>query len=101
MRWGYYYKTSARRTCFRLLDARLCLSCEVIFEAEVCPLCGGEWFVPVSKWIEPLQPAAQPGEVRERKAGSQGKQHAKPRDPVSMLFDHLHVRWSRSGARGR
>ena len=77
---------------------RLCLSCEVIFEAEVCPLCGGESFVPVTKWIEPLQPAAQSVEEPGREPGARGKQRARPRDPVSILFEYLHLRSSRSSA---
>lgn len=85
IRRGYYYKTSSRRTCLRLADARLCPSCEVIFEADACPLCGSESFVPVSKWIEPLQPAALSSGLRRPETGSQGSQRARPRDPVSML----------------
>lgn len=57
MNWNFW-KRFEYRACFRLARARLCLDCDVIFEAEQCPVCGARSFVPVTRWIPPL-PARQ------------------------------------------
>ena len=49
-----------------LRKARLCLDCEMIFEGPQCPACTSQSFVPVTRWIRPMErretkrPAPQP-----------------------------------------
>ncbi len=38
-----------------LKRARLCLDCEMIFDAPQCPACASESFVPVTRWIRPSE----------------------------------------------
>ena len=90
MRWRDYHSRSRRQTSFRLRDTRLCMGCEVLFEADACPVCGSEAFVPVSKWIKPLQPAAQEREAHSSATGSPGKSVRQPDGPVSLLSQYLH-----------
>ncbi len=97
MRWKYYHTRSPRRTCFRLTDARLCMNCEVIFEADTCPVCGSEAFVPISKWVQPLQPAAPPSEVRAEEAGSRRVREVGAHGPVSLVFRYFSVRPGKTG----
>lgn len=90
MHWQPLTRRSRRAACIRLAQARLCPACEVIFEGKTCPACASECFVPVSKWIPPLQPAAPLGEQRELQTGSQRSATTPSRDPVSLLLAYLH-----------
>jgi hypothetical protein len=36
-----------------LLNARLCMDCDTIFEESRCPSCDSESYFPVSKWVRP------------------------------------------------
>ena len=36
-----------------LLNARLCMDCDTIFEESRCPSCDSESYFPVSKWVHP------------------------------------------------
>jgi len=36
-----------------LRKARLCLDCEMIFDAPRCPACASASFIPVTRWIRP------------------------------------------------
>ena len=36
-----------------LRRARLCLDCEMIFDAPQCPACASSSFIPVTRWIRP------------------------------------------------
>jgi hypothetical protein len=38
-----------------LRRARLCLDCEMIFDAPRCPACTSESFVPITRWIQPTE----------------------------------------------
>ncbi len=38
-----------------LKSAKMCLDCEGISAAAVCPACGGTNYVPVSRWIRPIE----------------------------------------------
>ena len=35
----------------RLRDARLCLDCDEVHEAAICPICGSESFTYISRWV--------------------------------------------------
>jgi RNA polymerase subunit RPABC4/transcription elongation factor Spt4 len=36
-----------------LLNARLCMDCDTIFEESRCPSCDSESYFPVSRWVRP------------------------------------------------
>ena len=36
-----------------LLNARLCLDCDTIFDEPRCPSCDSESYLPVSRWVSP------------------------------------------------
>jgi hypothetical protein len=38
-----------------LKRARLCLDCEMIFDAPQCPACTSRSFVPITRWIRPTE----------------------------------------------
>jgi len=38
-----------------LRKARLCLDCEVIFDAPQCPACTSETFIPITRWVRPTE----------------------------------------------
>ena len=52
-----------------LRRARLCLDCEMIFDAPQCPACASGSFIPITRWIRPSQtepaPRASAGESGE------------------------------------
>lgn len=64
VKWNFWNRFE-ERACFRLAQARLCLECDVIFEAKQCPLCGERSFVPLTRWILPL-----PARQKREQAGS-------------------------------
>jgi hypothetical protein len=35
----------------RLRDARLCLDCDEVHDATICPVCGSESFTYISRWV--------------------------------------------------
>jgi hypothetical protein len=35
----------------QLRDARLCLDCEEVHDAQACPVCGSETFAYLSRWV--------------------------------------------------
>ena len=43
----------------RLRDARLCLDCDEVHDATLCPACGSESFTYLSRWV-PLPDADRP-----------------------------------------
>lgn len=43
----------------RLQDARLCLDCEEVHDATICPVCGSESFAYISRWV-PVPDSARP-----------------------------------------
>ena len=65
MPWNFW-KQPDDRACFRLVRARLCLECDVIFEAKECPVCGSRSFIPLTRWIPPL-----PARRKHKQVGSQ------------------------------
>lgn len=38
---------------FPLENARLCLDCDTVFDAPLCPSCSSESYFPLSRWIRP------------------------------------------------
>jgi hypothetical protein len=36
----------------QLRNARLCLDCEEVHDAQVCPACTSEAYVPLTRWVE-------------------------------------------------
>jgi hypothetical protein len=36
-----------------LLNARLCMDCDTIFDEQRCPSCDSEAYFPVSRWVTP------------------------------------------------
>jgi hypothetical protein len=63
----------------QLRVARLCLDCEEIHEAQVCPVCASESFAFISRWIavpeRRLQP--RPATPRDPNVGNGGKAASK------------------------
>ena len=43
----------------RLRDARLCLDCDEVHDATMCPVCGSESFTYISRWV-PVPDAERP-----------------------------------------
>lgn len=43
----------------RLRDARLCLDCDEVHDATICPVCGSESFTYISRWV-PVPDAERP-----------------------------------------
>ena len=43
----------------RLRDARLCLDCDEVHDATICPVCGSESFAYISRWV-PVPDAERP-----------------------------------------
>ncbi len=43
----------------RLRDARLCLDCDEVHDATICPVCGSESFTYISRWV-PLPDGERP-----------------------------------------
>ena len=56
----------------QLLDARLCLDCDEVHEAGMCPVCGSESFAYLSRWV----PAPAEGRPPRRTPAEQAE-HAK------------------------
>ena len=38
---------------FPLENARLCMDCDTVFDAPICPSCSSESYFPLSRWIRP------------------------------------------------
>jgi hypothetical protein len=36
----------------QLRNARLCLDCEEVHEAQQCPVCTSEMYVPITRWVQ-------------------------------------------------
>jgi hypothetical protein len=36
----------------QLRNARLCLDCEEVHDAQQCPVCTSEMYVPITRWVE-------------------------------------------------
>jgi hypothetical protein len=71
-----------------LRRARLCLDCEAIFEGPQCPACTSESFVPVTRWIRPMDAPAR--EERSPARAVQPGATAAPR-PKRLLKKSLYV----------
>jgi hypothetical protein len=41
----------------RLGVARLCLDCEEVHDADLCPVCGSETFAFLKRWVKPASPS--------------------------------------------
>ena len=44
---------------FPLENARLCLDCDTVFDAPLCPSCSSESYFPLSRWIRPALDESQ------------------------------------------
>jgi hypothetical protein len=61
----------------QLRVARLCLDCEEIHDAQVCPVCASESFAFISRWIEVPERRHQARPVTKRDPSTDGKPAAK------------------------
>ena len=55
----------------------MCLDCEEIHEAQVCPVCASESFAFISRWIEVPERRLQPRPVSKRDPNNDGKPASK------------------------
>jgi hypothetical protein len=51
----------------QLRDARLCLDCDEVHDAAICPVCGSESFTYISRWV----PAPDPDRPPRQKTSEQ------------------------------
>jgi hypothetical protein len=63
--------------------ARLCLDCDLLLASSVCPLCGSDRAVPVSRWLAPLR--AEPG------GNARGDGMTSRPDPVPSLPGRIYL----------
>jgi hypothetical protein len=45
---------------FPLENARLCMDCDTVFDAPICPSCSSESYFPLSRWIRPALEEIRP-----------------------------------------
>jgi len=45
---------------FPLENARLCMDCDTVFDAPICPSCSSESYFPLSRWIRPALAEIRP-----------------------------------------
>jgi hypothetical protein len=45
---------------FPLEHARLCMDCDTVFDAALCPSCGSESYFPLSRWVRPALEEIRP-----------------------------------------
>src|SRR4051794_25349243 len=76
----------------QLRAARLCMDCEELHEAQICPVCGSETFAYISRWIPAPERRQQP---RRPEATNPNRQAPSAAAPPSGL-----ARWLRRGAVG-
>lgn len=80
-----------------LRRARLCLDCEMIFDAPQCPACTSESFVPVTRWIRPME---RPGVERRALpvAPASRSSAASPKKPFRLLKKSVYLGLGAYGA---
>ncbi|HYM12273.1 MAG TPA: hypothetical protein VEU62_16175 [Bryobacterales bacterium] len=78
-----------------LRRARLCLDCEMIFDAPQCPACTSESFVPVTRWIRPTErrAAERPAAAPPAQAGA-----PPPKKPFRFLKKSVYLGLGAYGA---
>jgi hypothetical protein len=76
----------------QLRVARLCLDCEELHDAQICPVCGSETFAYISRWIPAPERRQQP-----RRQEAVATNHA---PPPAAAAPSGKVRWVRRGAVG-
>lgn len=52
-------ETDTVDTWLEFKTAKLCLDCDAIFSVSKCPKCGGVQYMPLSRWIEPIESPVQ------------------------------------------
>jgi hypothetical protein len=83
---GYALDVSRNRsgeteTWLPFRNAQLCLDCESVFAGAKCPACASNNFVPLSRWIQPLDSGAPP--VQTEPSMARAAAHA-PASPLSI-----------------
>jgi hypothetical protein len=74
----------------RLMNARLCLDCEEVHEAQHCPICGSESFAFLTRWVTPsdtvtaeaTQRAARPPDPIDRREPAERREQLDRREQV-------------------
>jgi len=51
---------------FPLENARLCMDCDTVFDAPICPSCSSESYFPLSRWIRPALAVIRPEAARPK-----------------------------------
>src|SRR6185503_18315270 len=54
----------------QLRNARLCLDCEEVHDAQQCPLCTSEAYVPLTRWVEAPERRTRTSSERKIEANS-------------------------------
>ena len=52
-----------------LQSSNLCLRCEVIFDGPECPICRNRDYMPIRKWVQPLDAESTVAKTSEPAAG--------------------------------
>jgi hypothetical protein len=74
----------------RLMNARLCLDCEEVHEAQHCPICGSESFAFLTRWVTPsdtvtteaMQRASRPPDPIDRREPPERREPAERREQL-------------------
>jgi len=74
--------------------ARLCLDCEEVHDAQVCPRCTSETFAYLSRWIQAPERRARPRPQAEAEVPELPRPPAPPPEPAAASPG----RWLRRGA---
>jgi hypothetical protein len=73
---------------FPLENARLCMDCDTVFDAPICPSCSSESYFPLSRWIRPALAEMRPeGSRRPQEAALQeSSSHGKTARNASLVL---------------
>ena len=72
---------------FPLENARLCMDCDTVFDAPICPGCSSESYFPLSRWIRPALEEIRPA-----------RPTPVPREPLAQTVTQSRVKTARNAS---
>src|SRR5262245_13666722 len=84
----------------QLRVARLCLDCEELHDAQICPACGSETFAYITRWIPAPERRQQPKRQEAVETSPESRPESRPEVQPAAAAPSGKARWLRRGAVG-